>query len=333
MKSRLSVLWLQAGSCGGCTMSALGAETLGLSETLERADIELLWHPSLAEEGGPEVLRLLEQCRSGERAFDVLCVEGALLTGSNGNGRFQILAGGLRPVSCWVRDLAQRARYVVAVGSCAAFGAIPASPAVPTEAKGLQYTGEEPGGLLGAGWLSGSGLPVINVSGCAPHPGWVVETLMGLGQGILQTADLDSFGRPRFWADHLVHHGCARNEFYEFKASAAAPSQLGCLLENLGCKGTQAPGDCNLRLWNGGWSCPNAGYACINCTSPAFEDPIGAFLETPKVAGVPLGLPVDMPKAWYVALSVLSKSATPDRVRKNACEDHVVVPPHCRSTS
>jgi len=36
---------------------------------------------------------------------------------------------------------------------------------------------------------------------------------------------------------------------------------------------------------------------------------------------------VDMPKAWFVALAALSKSATPPRVRTNAHADHVVVPP------
>lgn len=314
-------------------MSALGAEPAGLSETLERADISFLWHPSFSEEGGSEVLRLLERCRDGGQPIDALCIEGALLTGPNGSGKFQMLAGSGRSMIWWVRELAKRARFVVAVGSCAAFGAIPAAQTVPTEATGLQYCGEEDGGLLGEGWLSPGGLPVINVAGCAPHPGWLVETLMALASGGLQAADLDGFGRPRFWANHLAHHGCARNEYYEFKASAAAPSHLGCLMENLGCKGTQAPGDCNFRMWNGGRACPDAGYACINCTSPGFEEPVGAFLETPKVAGIPIGLPVDMPKAWFVALSALSKSATPERVRKNAREDHVLVPPRRRSPS
>ncbi|MTJ84356.1 MAG: HupU protein [Telmatospirillum sp.] len=326
MKPSLSVLWIQAGGCGGCTLSALGAGTGGLTETLDRANIRLLWHPSFSASDGGQALRLLERCASGDQPFDVLCVEGAVLTGGDG-GSFQILAGSGRSMACWVRELAQVARYVVAVGTCAAYGGMALSPLVPTKAMGLHYRDEEPGGLLGVDWRSSAGLPVINVSGCPPHPGWIVETLMGLAHDVFQEGDLDSFGRPRFWADHLVHHGCVRNEYYEFKASAAQPSHLGCLLENLGCKGTQAPGDCNLRLWNGGWSCPNAGYACINCTSPRFQDPAGAFLETPKVAGIPVGLPVDMPKAWYVALSMLSKSATPDRVRKNACEDHVVVPP------
>jgi len=34
-----------------------------------------------------------------------------------------------------------------------------------------------------------------------------------------------------------------------------------------------------------------------------------------------------MPKAWFVALAALSKSATPRRVRTNATADHILVPP------
>ena len=36
-------------------------------------------------------------------------------------------------------------------------------------------------------------------------------------------------------------------------------------------------------------------------------------MATPKVASIPTGLPLDMPKAWFVALAALSKSATPKR--------------------
>jgi len=35
-------------------------------------------------------------------------------------------------------------------------------------------------------------------------------------------------------------------------------------------------------------------------------------------------LPSDMPKAWFVALAALAKSATPARVRENARADHPV---------
>ena len=39
-----------------------------------------------------------------------------------------------------------------------------------------------------------------------------------------------------------------------------------------------------------------------------------------------------MPKAWFVALASLSKSATPKRVKVNATSDHVVLPPMSRKT-
>jgi Ni,Fe-hydrogenase I small subunit len=171
------------------------------------------------------------------------------------------------------------------------------------------------------------------VAGCPTHPGWVIDTLMALAADSLQAeTDLDALARPRFYADQLVHHGCARNEYYEFKASAEKPSDLGCMMEHMGCKGTQAHADCNTRLWNGEGSCTRGGYACISCTEPGFQDPGHAFHRTPKLAGIPIGLPTDMPKAWFVALASLSKSATPRRVKQNATADHLVVPPAIKRT-
>ncbi|CAA7626191.1 HupU protein [Magnetospirillum sp. UT-4] len=316
-----SVLWLQAGSCGGCTMSALGADDVGLVRALERFGIRLLLHPSLSEASGAEALSILEDAAAGRLAVDALCVEGAVMTGPDGSGRFQLMPGDRRPVARWIETLAGRARHVVAVGSCAAYGGIPASGPAAADAVGLHYGG----GLLPADFRAAGGLPVINVAGCAPHPGWLVETLAELA--LSGTCALDSQGRPRFFADHLAHHGCGRNEYYEYKASAAKAGDRGCLMENLGCKATQAPGDCNLRRWNGYGSCTDAGFACVGCTTPGFQDPGAPFQETAKIAGIPVGLPVDMPKAWFVALAALSKSATPQRVRANARADHIVVPP------
>ncbi len=97
-------------------------------------------------------------------------------------------------------------------------------------------------------------------------------------------------------------------------------------MEHLGCKATQAIGDCNQRAWNGGGSCTHGGFACISCTAPHFED-VRNFDVTPKIAGIPVGLPLDMPKAWFMTLAALSKSATPERVRKNAEADRIVENP------
>jgi ferredoxin hydrogenase small subunit len=325
-ETRFSVLWLQAGSCGGCTMALLEHGRRGLFEDLAAFGIELLWHPSVSEETGEEARAILEAVEAGERRLDALVVEGSVLMGPNGSGRCQILAGTGRTMADWVTSLSARAGVVVAVGSCAAFGGIPRADPDPAEATGLQFDGVDRGGALGAEFRARGGLPVVAVAGCAPHPGWIVETLVALAAGMLGAGDLDAHGRPKFFADHLAHHGCSRNEFYEFKASAERASDLGCMMEHLGCKATQAVGDCNQRAWNGSGSCTDGGYACIACTSPGFETARG-FLVTPKIAGIPVGLPLDMPKAWFMALAALSKSATPRRVRLNAVSDHVVVPP------
>ena len=323
----MKILWLQSGGCGGCTLSWLGSEGASLFATLADEAIELLWHPSLSQESCGEARALLDACAQGELAFDALCLEGAVLRGPHGSGGYHRQAGSGVAMMDSLRQLAARARHVVAVGSCAAYGGVAAAGVNPTDACGLQYDGEAAGGLLGIDFRDATGLPVINIAGCPTHPDWISETLIALARGALTREDLDDLGRPRFYADQLVHHGCPRNEFYEFKASAAKPSDQGCLMEQMGCKGTQAHADCNLRLWNGSGSCLRGGYACIRCTEPGFEEPGHPFAETPKIAGIPIGLPADMPKAWFIALAALSKSATPARVRENARADHILRAP------
>ncbi|MCU7931871.1 MAG: HupU protein [Candidatus Thiodiazotropha sp. (ex Codakia rugifera)] len=326
----LNLLWLQSGGCGGCSLSLLCAEGPDMMTLFESAGINLLWHPSLSEASGSELIELLENIVSKKVRLDILCLEGSVVRGPNGSGLFHRLSGTGKPMRDWIEKLARLAKHVIAVGSCAAYGGITAAGSNPSEACGLQYEDQMPGGLLGSDYQDKKGLPVINIAGCPVHPNWVTETLVQLAFGELQADDLDEWGRPRSYADHLVHHGCTRNEFYEYKASAEKPSDLGCMMEHMGCLGTQAHADCNTRLWNGEGSCLRGGYACVNCTAPGFEEPGHAFTRTPKIAGIPIGLPTDMPKAWFVALASLSKAATPTRLKENAVADHIRVPPTSR---
>jgi len=59
------MLWLQAGSCGGCTMAAIEHGETGWFGELEAFDVDLAWHPSLSEETGEEALAILERIASG----------------------------------------------------------------------------------------------------------------------------------------------------------------------------------------------------------------------------------------------------------------------------
>lgn len=311
-------------------MSLLCAEAPNAVDLLAGAGISILWHPTLSEASGHEVRALLRGIENGEQRLDILCVEGSILRGPNGTGRFQMLSGTGRSMLDWLLSLAPLAKHVVAVGTCATYGGVTSAGENPADAVGVQYDGAALGGALDGAFRSKSGLPVINVAGCPTHPDWVTETLLLLARGEIAHESLDGFGRPRFYADHLVHHACPKNEFYEYKASATNLSEMGCMMEHLGCVGTQAVGDCNIRTWNGEGSCTRAGYPCINCTAPEFEEPGHGFTETPKFAGIPVGLPTDMPKAWFMALASLSKAATPARIGENATADRIIVPPSLR---
>lgn len=308
-------------------MSLLGAEGPDLMTTLDAAGIDLLWHPSLSLASAGEAMALFDAIEAGKTPLDIFCLEGSVMRGPDGTGMYHRLAGSGEPMMRLIERLARKASHVVAVGTCAAYGGITAAGANTVEACGLSYDGREEGGLLGEDFRGASGLPVVNIAGCPVHPGWVTETLHELANGRIDKKALDEWERPLSYARHLVHHGCSRNEFYEYKASAERLSDRGCMMENLGCKGTQARGDCNIRPWNGSGSCIEGGYPCINCTAPRFEEPGHAFAETPKIGGIPIGLPTDMPKAWFVALAALSKAATPSRLKTNAVSDRLSAPP------
>jgi hypothetical protein len=60
-----TVLWLQSGGCGGCSMSLLCADTTDFQGHLSGAGIDLLWHPSLSLASGTDVIALLQSVLDG----------------------------------------------------------------------------------------------------------------------------------------------------------------------------------------------------------------------------------------------------------------------------
>lgn len=310
-----NLLWIQAFCCGGETASLLNSDQPNLQAALHMLGVTILGHSYLSEKSIVKMEQVMDECATGKVNVDLLVVEGATcFTAPQPEG----WASG-KVLSEWISLIARSADYTVAVGTCACFGGVMACGRNPMSLMGLQYYRDQKGGLLGAAYRARSGLPVVNIPGCPAHPDWMIGTLWALRANRLREADLDRFNRPRVFYGKLAHHACPRNEYYEFKASAQSYSQQGCLFENLGCKGTLCESDCNERLWLARTgSCTRGGFPCLSCTSPTFPDGFVPFFETAKIGGIPTSLPLDVPKAWYVGISGLSKLACPERLRRNA---------------
>jgi len=298
-------------------MSFFNTDQPDFLKGLQLTGIKIILHPSISPETGEEVLAILKKCKKKNIKLDILAIEGTIYRGPNNTGRYFMFNG--RPFKDLVCELADVAEYVVAIGTCASFGGIPAAGSNPMDASGLQFFREKKCGILGRDYVSKSGMPVINIAGCPAHPDWIFETLMFIATKKLKVDSLDRYNRPKLFYSKLAHHACLRNEYYEFKASAIAYSQQGCLFENLGCKATQCESDCNERLWLGRTgSCTRGGFPCISCTSPKFPDGFTPYFSTEKIGDIPTTLPLDVPKAWYIGISGLSKLACPERLRVNA---------------
>lgn len=305
----VSLYWLQCGGCGGDTMSFLNAEAPDVVELFQRLGIELLWHPSLSTLSPAAHDALVEELIQDERQLDILVVEGAIIRGPASTGMFDVRNG--RPKKDLVATLASRARYVVAAGTCAAFGGFGTDSYI--KATGLQFLKKEKGGLLGKGFLSKAQAPVINLAGCPCHPEVLAGALTALAAN--QNLELDEFNRPTEWYGMMVHQGCTRNEYHEYRVEEWDFAQRGCLFFHKGCHGPLVGGPCNKLLWNGRSSKTRAGVPCFGCTSPDFPMSY-PFFETRNIEGVPIELPKGISRAHYLVYKGMAAAAAPERLKK-----------------
>ncbi|MBF0232821.1 MAG: NADH:ubiquinone oxidoreductase [Desulfamplus sp.] len=305
----LSLYWFQGGGCGGDSMSLLGMDSPDLSKFFELNEIELLWHPSLSNGTPVEHSKLLDTLISGERKLDVLCVEGSVIRGPGGTGMYDMFQG--HPKKNLVAALARKADYVVAAGTCAAFGGIGTNEDI--ESTGLQFSKSTAGGFLGVDFRAQRGMPVINLPGCPCHPTVLSGTLMALAHH--QTIPLNEFQSPLEWYGLLVHQGCLRNEYHEYRVEEREFGKRGCLFFYMGCRGPLAHGPCNKLLWNGRSSKTSVGIPCFGCTHPDFPQEY-PFFRTKNIAGIPYELPEGVDRAHYLAYKGMAAAAAPSRLKK-----------------
>lgn len=244
------VLWLQGQSCSGCSVSLLNAEAPGPAQILTHY-ISLKFHPTLSATTGEACMKVIND--TIKRGGHILVVEGSIPI----KMEKACLVGG-ETFAKLVTRAGRTAKAAVAVGTCAAFGGIPAAEGNPTGAVGLSQCFK---------WAK-IPTPVISLPGCPMHPEWFIGTLVHVLKFGLPA--LDDLGRPKMFFGKLVHDQCPRFAEYERKHFAKYFSDDGCLFE-LGCMGPITHADCPKRKWNSGTNwCVDAGAPCIGCAMPQF---------------------------------------------------------------
>jgi hydrogenase small subunit len=176
----------------------------------------------------------------------------------------------------------------------------------------MQFLREEKGGFLGEEFTTGSGMPVINLPGCPCHSDVVVGTLVTIGSGA--QLELDEYNTPVEWYGMMVHQGCTRNEYHEYRVEERKFGEKGCMFFHLGCHGPLVRGPCNKMLWNDRSSKTRVGVPCFGCTRPDFPQQY-PFFQTRNIEGIPIELPEGISRAHYMAYKGMAAAAAPERLK------------------
>jgi [NiFe] hydrogenase small subunit len=166
------------------------------------------------------------------------------------------------------KEVCTKAAAVICIGSCSAFGNIPA--AAPN-----------PGGYVSVS--EALGIKTVNIAGCPPNAvnfvGTVVNYLL-LGK----LPALDNLGRPLFAYGKSIHDQCPRRAHFEndefVEEFGSEEAAAGYCLYKVGCRGPETYNNCPIAKYNQGTSWPvQAGHPCIGCSEPGFWDKFTPFYE------------------------------------------------------
>jgi len=264
---RPSVIWLHFQECTGCSESLLRAE----HPTLEKLILDVIsldYHETLMAAAGHQAEEARLAAMAANKGKYILVVEGAIPTKDNG---IYCKIGGKTAIEL-IQECAADAAAVIAIGSCASWGGMPATSPNPTGASPVAE-------ILGK--------PVLTIPGCPPNPYNFLTTVVHyLVLGKLP--ELDSKGRPTFAYGRLIHENCERRAHFDAGRFAnefgddGHPQGWG--LYKLGCKGPETYGNCpTIGFGDAGesnWPV-GCGHPCIGCTEKGigFTKPIHSLAE------------------------------------------------------
>ncbi|CDI03911.1 hydrogenase 2, small subunit [Candidatus Competibacter denitrificans Run_A_D11] len=284
-KTRPPVIWLSAQECTGCTESLLRAYHPTL-DTLILDMISLDYHEALCAGAGHQAEAYKAKSMKANWGKFVLVVDGSIPT--KDGGVYCMVAG--KPILEAVKEAAEGAAAIIAIGSCASWGGIPSSDPNPTHAKPVHE-------IL-------TGKTVINIPGCPPNPYNFLSTVLYL-LTLGKPPALDTKNRPKFAYGRLIHENCERRPHFDAGRFALEFGDYGhrqgfCLYK-LGCKGPETYANCPSigfgDVGEGNWPV-GIGHPCFGCTEKGigFTKPIHA-LATVQTYAPPTAFPaVGSPK-------------------------------------
>ena len=272
---RPSVVWLNFASDTGCTEALIKANYPNAAQLILET-LSLDYNETVMAAAGAQAEEILKEALGRGGYF--LIIEGAIPT-KKGYGmiaRREMLDIG--------RDFAAKAKAVIAVGSCATWGGVPAGAPNPAGLKGVREA-------LGA--------QCINLDLCPVNEGILVATIVDLLLS-KRVPELDSFGRPKIFYGQTIHDQCERRAHFEagrfVELFGSKEEELGYCLYKVGCKGPMAYANCSKFRYNDRVSwCIGAGAPCIGCAEPGWVDKFAGFYERlpgvkiPGIEGVEAG--------------------------------------------
>ena len=218
----IHVLWMTAGlGCDGESVAMTSATSPSLEDLLSGVIPDsprvVLHNPVLAYENGSDFLQAWYDAEDGLLDPFLLVVEGAI-GDERRSGEGHWTGFGVDPidgqpitVNEWIDRLAPKAAGLVAVGTCATYGGVPAMRNNPTGAMGLPD-------FLGWGWRSRVGLPIVCIPGCPAQPDNMTSILLELvlfTGGMAPPPELDDRLRPTRLFSRTTREGCSRAGFTE----------------------------------------------------------------------------------------------------------------------
>ncbi len=269
--SRPSLVWLEFQDCAGNSESALRASHPSFADIV----LDLLswnYHETVMAPAGKAAEKSLHDTVTQEHGKYIAVVEGSIPLAHNG---VYCTVGGRSAVDI-AREVCTNAYATIAVGTCAAFGGIPAAA----------------GGVTGAVGVGQAipGLKLINLSACPMNGANLAATIVHW-LTFKELPATDELGRPLFAHGDRIHDHCPRRAHFDagqfVEEWGDEGHRLGWCLYKMGCKGPATNYNCPQVQWNDSTNWPiGVGHGCVGCAQPAFWDTMTPFYRTlPSVPG------------------------------------------------